>query len=223
MNSRRRLSDAEREQRRRADRERVKQAAAELLSSDGWRRWVRAREMFHAYSASNCMLIALQCHQRGIIPEHVAGFHTWIKLGRAVRKGERAIRILAPIAVKQCEADSDGAEQRRVFFKATFVFDVSQTDPIPGVEQAPLNPPKRPLTGDSHGHLLAPLITFTESLGYRVAFQSIPGAADGWCDPRARRIVVDADPPANVQVRTLVHEITHALGIDYCEVFARPG
>ena len=46
------------------------------------------------------MLIAVQCHQRAIVPEHIAGFHTWIKLGRAVRKGEPAIRILAPIAMK---------------------------------------------------------------------------------------------------------------------------
>lgn len=186
MNSRRRLSDAEREQRRRADRERVKQAAAELMSSDGWRRWVRACEMFHAYSASNCMLIALQCHQRGIIPEHVAGFNTWIKLGRAVRKGERAIRILAPIAVKQCEADSDGAEERRVFFKTTFVFDVSQTDPIPGVERAPLHPPKRPLTGDSHGHLLAPLVN------------GVVGVSGGVpVDPRRRGRVVRPSRPPN--------------------------
>jgi hypothetical protein len=215
MNSRRRLSEAEREQRRRADRERVKEAAGELLSSEGWRQWVRARETFHAYSASNCMLIALQCHQRGIVPEQIAGFHARIKLGRAVRKGEQAIRILAPITVKQRNRDSDDAEERRVFFKTTFVFDVSQTDPIPGVEPAPLHPPRQPLTGNSHAHLLAPLVTFAEWLGYAVVFQSIPGATDGWCDPRARRIVIDADMPANAQVRTLVHEITHALGVDY--------
>lgn len=215
MTSRRRLSEAEREQRRRADRERVTEAARELLSSEGWARWVRARQTFRAYSASNCMLIALQCHQRGIVPEHIAGFHTWIKLGRAVRKGEQAIRILAPITVKQRDKLSDDGEERRVFFKATFVFDVSQTDPIPGVEPAPLQPPREPLTGDSHAHLLAPLVEFADSLGYEVAFQSIPGAAGGWCDLSAKRIVVDANVPANGQVRTLVHEITHALGVDY--------
>lgn len=215
MNNRRRLSESEREHRRRADRERVKAAASELLSSEGWRRWVRARQMLHAYSVSNCMLIALQCHQRGIVPEHIAGFRTWINLGRAVRKGERAIRILAPIVVKQREAGRDGAEDRSVFFKTTFVFDVSQTDPIPGVEPAPLHPPRQPLTGDSHGHLLRPLVTFAESLGYGVAFRSILGAAGGWCDPRAQRIVVDVDVPPNARVRSLVHEITHALGVDY--------
>jgi len=50
MSSRRRFSKAEREQRRLADRERVKEAANELLSSEGWARWVGARQTFHAYS-----------------------------------------------------------------------------------------------------------------------------------------------------------------------------
>ncbi len=114
-----------------------------------------------------------------------------------MRKGEQAIRILAPITVKQREADNDGAEQRRVSFKTAFVFDVSQTDPISGVEPTPLHPPRQPVTGDSHAHLLAPLVTFAESLGYVVAFRSIHGATGGWCDLRAQRIVVDADAPKN--------------------------
>ena len=36
------LSDAERAERRRADRERLEQAARALLSSEGWQRWVRS-------------------------------------------------------------------------------------------------------------------------------------------------------------------------------------
>ncbi|HYB31140.1 MAG TPA: ArdC family protein [Solirubrobacteraceae bacterium] len=190
MGKRRQPSEAEREQRRRADRERVQEAARELLSSEGSARWVRARAMFHAYSASNCVLIALQCHQRGIVAERIAGFHTWIKLGRAVRKEEHAIRILAPITVKQHTTDGDeDGEPRRVCFKTTFVFDVSQTDPIPGVEHAPLEPPREPLTGDSHAHVIEPLTGFAESLGYQIALESVPGATGGWCDTRARRIV----------------------------------
>jgi antirestriction protein ArdC len=107
MTNRRRLTEAEREQRRRADRERVKEAAGQLLCSEGWTRWVRTRQTFHDYSASNCMLIAWQCHQRGIVAEHIAGFHAWIKLGRTVRKGEQAIRITAPITFKHDETAND--------------------------------------------------------------------------------------------------------------------
>ena len=49
---RRRLSDAEREQRRTAERERVKQATEQLLTSEGWQRWVRARSMFRRSSVT---------------------------------------------------------------------------------------------------------------------------------------------------------------------------
>ncbi len=44
------LSEAEREERRRRERERLEQATAELLTSEGWRRWLRARSVLHGYS-----------------------------------------------------------------------------------------------------------------------------------------------------------------------------
>jgi hypothetical protein len=71
------------------------------------------------------------------------------------------------------------------------------------------------LTGDSHAHLLVPLCGFVESLGYSVSFETIDGSAGGWCDRKSKRIVVDASVPANAQLRTLIHECAHALGIDY--------
>jgi hypothetical protein len=40
MPDKRKPTDAEREQRRANDRERLKQAAAQLLTSEGWQRWV---------------------------------------------------------------------------------------------------------------------------------------------------------------------------------------
>ena len=84
-----------------------------------------------------------------------------------------------------------------------------------GVEQALLEPPSQPLTGDSHSHLIAPLQAFAESLGFTVSFEFIDGPAAGWCDQKAKRIVLDTDAPANARLRTLIHEIGHALGIDY--------
>jgi hypothetical protein len=213
--SKRRWSRAERAERRRRDRERLQRAAQELLSSEGWQRWVRVRAMFHSYSAGNCMLIALQCHERGIVPERVAGFRTWLRLGRAVRKNEKALKILAPVTVKERDKDREETGERRVFFKTVFVFDSSQTDPLPEVEPVPLEPPRQPLTGDSHAHLIEPLVAFAQSLGFTVSFGPIAGSASGWCDTKNKRIVVDADAPANARLRTLMHECAHALGIDY--------
>ena len=73
------------------------------------------------------------------------------------------------------------------------------------------------MTGDSHAHLLAPMRAFAESLGFTRSFESIPGETGGWCDQKARRIVVDADAPANAQLRILIHETVHALGVGYAE------
>ena len=73
------------------------------------------------------------------------------------------------------------------------------------------------MTGDSHAHLLEPTCAYAESLGFTVSFESIPGATGGWCDQKARRIVVDSDQPANPQLRILIHETIHGLGVGYAK------
>jgi hypothetical protein len=47
------------------------------------------------------MLIAIECHARGITPTYVAGFRAFLDLNRCVRKGEKAIRILAKRALSR--------------------------------------------------------------------------------------------------------------------------
>jgi hypothetical protein len=208
------LSDREREERREQDRERLKHAAEQLLTSDGWQRWVRVRAQggLARLSLNNQLLVALSCPDATF----VAGFRAWLRLGYRVRKGERAIRIIAPMPIKPRDTKTtDKDDELRVLFKGVSVFDRSQVAPIDGMDQAPLEPPCEPLTGDSHAHLLRPLQTFTESLGYTVTFESIPGATGGWCDHKAHQIVVDTDQPANAQLRILTHETIHALGVDY--------
>ena len=101
------------------------------------------------------------------------------------------------------------------------MFGLSQTDPLPDAEQLPLEPPREPLTGDSHAHLLEPLGKLATELGYTVSFEEIAGATGGWCDSHAKRIVVDAGQAVNGQVRTLVHELVHALGVNY-QTHTRP-
>ena len=90
-------------------------------------RYLAAIGRFHRYSLRNVMLIELQKPTA----THVAGFHTWHKLGRFVRKGEKGILVLAPIVrrktedVQQHETDESSTA---VGFRAAYVFDVSQTD-----------------------------------------------------------------------------------------------
>jgi len=214
--SRKPLSETERAERRQRDRERLKQAAEQLLSSEGWQRWVRVRAQagLRRLSLSNQLLVAMACPEATF----VAGFKAWLQLGYAVRRGERAIAIIAPLPLKQRDRVSgEETGETRLLFKTVFVFDRSQVDPIDGAEQAPLQPPSQPLTGDSHAYLLSPLRAFAESLGFTVSFHPISGATGGWCDQTNRRIVVDSVQPVNAQLRILIHETIHALGVGYAE------
>lgn len=211
--SRTRLTPEQRDARRRTQLEQLRQATSALLTSEGWQRWLRTRSRFHRYSLRNTLLIAFQCPHAS----HVAGFRKWLELGRCVRKGEKAIRIFAPVRYRRRDddqSDDDQTGERLVGFKLAAVFDVSQTDPLPGIEPAPLDPPGQPVSGDSHAHLLAPLEQHAASLGFAVAYEPLDGRA-GYCSAREARIAVDAALPANGRVATLVHELAHAHGIDY--------
>jgi len=193
--------------RRGADgRERLQAAIDALLSSEGWRAWVTARGRFRRYSLHNSYLIAAQT------PD-VAGYRTWRSLGRAVRRGELAIRIYAPMRLKPDAASPD--DEGRVIFRAVPVFDLAQTEPIPGAVQAPLAPPCEPVTGDSHAHLIPVLEDLARSLGYRVAYEDLPVGVEGSCDRTGRVIRVESGLQPNGRVAVLVHELGHAYGVGY--------
>jgi hypothetical protein len=97
------------------------------------------------------------------------------------------------------------------------VFDVSQTEPLRGTAPVPLIPPAQPIAGDSHAHLLAPLTVFARELGYTVEIRALADRGPrGWCDSEHKQIVI-ASGPANRQLRTLVHELAHALGVGYAQ------
>jgi hypothetical protein len=214
MTPARRSAGADRDARRRADRQLFEQAARALLTSDGWQRWVKVRSTngLARYSLSNQLLIALQRPDATF----VAGFRTFLELHRCVRKGEKAIRIFAPISLAQSATRlADDEEDVRTIFRAVPVFDVAQTEPVPDQGPVPLEPPRQPVTGDSHAHLLFALEQLATELGYCVRHLTPDTSADGWCDDERREIVVRAGLPANGQVRVLVHELAHALGVGY--------
>jgi antirestriction protein ArdC len=144
----------------------------------------------------------------------VAGFKAWQQLGRQVRKGERGIRIMAPRTAKERD-DQTGEESRRVYFVSVAVFDIAQTD-----GDALPEPPRESITGDSHADKLPALEAFAQSIGYTVGYDELPHCG-GFCDRKEKRIMVESREPENSRVRTLVHEIAHALGVGYDE-YDRP-
>src|SRR5437879_536157 len=86
-------SPEQRAERREQERQLVAQAVEQLRSSEGWQSWLATRSRFHKYSFGNQLLISLQRPSA----VRVAGFRAWLDLGYSVRKGERAIRVWAPI------------------------------------------------------------------------------------------------------------------------------
>ena len=95
--------------------------------SDELKKYLQTMSRFHQYSLRNIMLIALQRPSA----THVAGFHTWKKLERFVKKGETGIVIIAPLVYKKetIENDDNCPNVTEINgFKAVYVFDISQTD-----------------------------------------------------------------------------------------------
>lgn len=179
-----------------------------LTSSEEWARYLRMQAAFHTYSFSNVQLILAQCPDAS----RVAGFKTWEKLGRMVRKGEKALWILAPRFYKPkdtqpADDDQDGsgdAEQMKVYFRAVPVFDISQTE---GDE---LPSPVKKLEGDDDGRAFERLKAFSESRGCLVTVEAIAGRANGYFSPLENLIVIREGLAPVQACKTLAHEIAHS-------------
>ncbi len=176
----------------------------ELTSSPAWTRWLRISRRFHRYSFQNQILIQRQCPEAS----WVAGYRTWLRSGRQVRRGERAIRILAPCvaaAEGRDEAEADSSRPAVVGFRVVRVFDISQTE---GEE---LPQPTRTLTGDSPAVHLAQLAQRAQALDFSVNFTELWGSRNGDCSHALARIRVRQDLPPAHKLKTLAHEIAHAV------------
>jgi hypothetical protein len=66
--------------------------------------------LFSKYSLNNLFLIARQRPDA----RRVAGFQTWRKLGRCVRKGEKGMAIIAPLVRRKSDEESEHADDERV-------------------------------------------------------------------------------------------------------------
>ena len=186
-------------------------AAVNALTKSGeWRRWLEFLGSFHRYSFNNTLLIQVQCPHA----TQVAGFKAWQAKGRQVRKGEKAIRIFGKPFRLVSETDEATGEKTRKAVPCpppvVSVFDISQTDPIEGVEQPEC--PAAALQGDDHAALYERTAAWMTAQGWTVTREQIPGETNGFCTvDGTRRIVVDADLSDAHAAKTLIHETAHAI------------
>lgn len=172
----------------------------ELRASEQWQAMLQVQAKFHRYSASNMLMIWSQCPDA----TQVAGYRQWQGLGRQVRKGERSIKIFAPMSKK----DAETGETKLFGFKLVSVFDVGQTegDPLPHIPW--------PEPGDVPEGLFDDLLVTAERLGLSVTViepeASTHGGARGWYLPDRKAITVVRAREATM-CSTLLHEIGHAV------------
>ena len=166
--------------------------------------YLNAMSRFHNYSLGNILEIARQRPDA----TRVAGFWTWKNLGRSVKKGEKGIRILAPIMgirkKKDEEAEKDITKQNTAVlcgFRSTYVFDVSQTD---GAEL----PDMRQVSGDP-GENSERLATFVRSCGITLVYNANIAPALGMS--YGGRIAILPGQSKAEEFSTLVHETAHEL------------
>ena len=176
----------------------------EAGKSDALTAYLNAMSRFHNYSFGNVLEIARQRPNA----TRVAGMYAWNQLGRRVKKGEKGIRILAPIIgiqrKKDEEADKDITKQNTrvlVGFRNAYVFDVEQTD---GAEL----PAMREISGDvgaNHDRL----ISFIEEQGIELVFTENIAPALG--TSYGGRIAILPGQSKAEEFSTLVHELGHEL------------
>ncbi len=188
-----------------------------LVEAGAWQRMLEVAARFHDYSFGNQVLIAAQRPDA----TRVAGYRAWQKLGRQVRKGERGIAILAPMAVAvktdRSEPDqdtdnhqADGAETEeganrhtKVIqrFKVAHVFDIAQTEgePVPGMPEQ--------LTGEADQTVWDGLAKLVIAHGYQLIRTS--QGPDGYTSPASRTVGVRADVEPAHATMTLMHELAH--------------
>lgn len=157
----------------------------------------------------------------------MAGYGTWKQKGHHVRKGEKAIRVLAPVrkAVDvvdehgQLVRDADGQPRRTwqvVGAKPVSVFDVSQVDPP--VEAPPV---PRLLTGHAPPGLWDAMCELAGIEGFTVT-RGDCGTANGFITHADHEIRIRDDIDDAQAAKTLAHELGHALTMTPAEA-ASPG
>ena len=159
--------------------------------------------MFYNYSIRNVMLVMKQYPNAS----YIASFKRWKELNRSVKKGEKALRILAP-RIKREDDEVTGEEKSKVVgFVTCPVFDLSQTEGEP----LPIEKYRLALDGESDEaeQIFAWVKTLAEEDDCSVSIASANGA-NGYYAPALHQIVIDPKLSVNHRAKTMVHEYVHS-------------
>jgi len=176
--------------------------AVEAGKSETLLNYLKVMGRFHRYSLGNQMLIQIQRKNA----KHLAGFCTWQKLGRSVKKGAKGIAIMAPVVCKKKRSDLGEDEKLLELehihtFKTVYVFDIKDTDGTSLPEFAQVK-------GDP-GVSLEQLKAYISAKGILLKSQHLYGSTQGYS--AGGLIVLKSGLSQAEEFSTLVHELVHEI------------
>ena len=179
----------------------LEELAASLESghSETLTAYLKTMALFSKYSLNNLFLIVRQRPDA----RRVAGYQTWLKLGRYVRKGEKGIAIVAPLIRRKPETESlESTEEESLVrgFKVAHVFSEEQTDgePLPEIGH---------VVGDP-GYFLSRLEQFVREQGIELRYSDEIAPARGMAEKGKITLLPDQTPAETFA--TLAHEVAHS-------------
>ena len=197
----------------------LEEGVKSVFESEKYARYLKVMSHFTHYSVNNTILIAMQTGGQASM---VAGYTAWQKnFGRQVNRGEKAIKIFAPMTYKRKKEvdmidqatgqplrNPDGSVRKEIIevtvpsFRVTNVFDISQTS----------GPPLPTLVDELEGNVerYQDFVQAIRNISpVPVGFEEMEGK-DGYYHQVEKRIAINEDMSETQTMAAMIHELAHA-------------
>lgn len=195
--------------------EKIQEGVKQVFTSENYTNYLKFLSKFYNYSSNNCLLILDQFPEASM----VASMGFWGRAKRSVKKGEKAITILAPVNHHYIKKNEDGEDEiiDYVTFKTAFVFDVSQTEgnPIPSIVKELKG------TNEEIQTLIHKMENILNEFHIKLEYWNLKGTAKGFYRSSDDLIVIKKGLEDLQILKTLIHEVAHYLCHKYDETSER--
>ena len=197
----------------------LEEGVKSVFESEKYAQYLKVMSHFTHYSVNNTILIAMQTGGKASM---VAGYTAWQKnFGRQVNRGEKAIKIFAPMTYKRKKEvdmidqatgqplrNPDGSVRKEIIevtvpsFRVTNVFDISQTS----------GPPLPTLVDELDGNVerYQDFVQAIRNISQvPVGFEEMEGK-DGYYHQVEKRIAINENMSETQTMAAMIHELAHA-------------
>ena len=196
----------------------LEEGVKEVFESDRFKEYLNTMSKFHSYSPNNVLWILMQKPDA----THIAGFNKWKELGRSVKKGEKALKVLAPIKhskiveidkidpiTKKFILDSNGdrvkelVKQDYLTYRVVPVFDIKQTEgkDLPRLVDE--------LKGSINNYKILKE-SIEEVAKVPIEYIDIKDESKGYYSLDENNIKIKKGMDEKQTLKTLIHELTHS-------------